>query len=149
MTTEKVPRGLVIRKLADTSQGERVRGFHPLAGGPALINPETMNPEPWPLAGVSGITVPKVAKIPMKLVPQWELEGWAHPEGSRVVHAPGGPPEDPWRVTHTFVELDALTLDFVEGSVRYRVTHNPGKYADPSEISGTRVDWFYVMEKEG
>lgn len=148
--TEEIPRGLVIRKLANTSEGERVKGFHPFTGGATLINPVTANPEPWPLAGVTAVgEVPKLCKLPMKLVAQWENEGWAVTEGTRIVHAPGGPQEDPWRVTHTFVEMDALTLNFADGAVRYRVTHQPGKHADPSELSGYRIDWFYVMRKEG
>ena len=42
-----------------------------------------------------------------------------------------------------------MILHLQTGDVRYRVTHQPDKYDDPGEESGSRVDWFYDLELEG
>jgi hypothetical protein len=152
---------LTIRKLADKSDGERVKGPHPETGEPVLINPATGAVEPWPLAGIQiEGDAPETTRVPTKFVARGRAEGWITVEGESVAHRPGGPAEDPWRVTHTFVQLDAIVLHTTEGDLRYRVTHQPDKYVDSGDDSATvtddiyangetRVDFFYDLEREG
>lgn len=115
---------------------------------------------PYPFAGLKLLTEPKRCHLPVQWVAQGAAEGWLEIEGERIEHRPGGPLEDRWRVTHTFVHADAIVLKTVDGDVRYRVLNNPDKYVDsddPSEAvtdehyaaGNTRVDWFYDCELEG
>jgi hypothetical protein len=152
---------LTVRKLADTSSGTRVKGCDPFTGEPCLVNPETGRHEPWPLAGVEIVGgPPDEITVSTKFVQQGVYEGWVTVEGVKIVHRPGGPPGDVWTTTHTFTHLDAITLHTINGDVRYVVTHQPDKYADPGDddtpvtdavyTSGaTRVDWFYELKLEG
>jgi hypothetical protein len=142
--------GLRVRKLADKSQGTRVVRYHPETGERHLVNPATNEPEPWPFAGlaIEG-NLPKVTSVSTTFVNRGRAEGWLELVGEKVVHREGGPPEDPWRVTHTFVHASALVLKTVDGAVRYRVVHQPDKHDDADEPSGKRVDWFYGLELEG
>jgi hypothetical protein len=142
--------------VADRSQGERVRRFHPETGEPHLVNPETGQPEPWPLQGleIDG-ELPHECAVPTRWVTRGKVEGWLEVEGERVAHRPGGPPEEPWRVTHTFPQADAIILKCVTGDVRYKVVGQPDKYehdgadAEPVETSGDpdhAVYWSYHLK---
>lgn len=169
-------RGLKIRKLADKTTGERVVRYDPETGEKKLVNPATPGDdhEPWPLAGVVLEVAPEVTTVSTTLVNQGRVEGWVSVEGERVVHRPGGPPVNVWAVTHTFVHADVIVFrDELVGDVRYRVVHQPDKYADYGEATypdrvdafvadddtpvtdetyaagATRVDHFYVIELEG
>ena len=126
---------LQIRKLADTSEGTRVLGFDPFTGEKRLINPETGAPEPWPLLGVEIVgDAPERTHVPTGWVQKGAAEGWLVLENPQPVHRPGGPPEDLWRLTHTFVHADAIIIRTLDGDVRYKVTKQPDKYADDSTV---------------
>jgi hypothetical protein len=150
---------LVVHKLADQTEGARVPRWRVDTGERYLVNPETGAEEAWPLLGVklAGSLggertegAPDLTGASMTAVEQWEREGWVRLEGLEVTHAPGGPPEQPWRVTHTFRTAKRIifsTLD--EGNVVYQVIGNPGKYDDPESHDGKRVDWFYALKRVG
>lgn len=141
-----------VRKLADKSEGTRV-SLRNEVGEPILVNPETPGTahEPWPLAGIEIVDGPKKDSFPTSWVALGVSEGWIKLEGEEVVHRPGGPPENPWAVTHTFVQADAIILDTVDGEVRYEVTGQPDKYPDEKDDSGNGfggyVNWFYEVER--
>src|SRR4051794_9879076 len=104
---------LRIRKIADKTAGERVRRFNAETGEPFLINPATGDPEPWPLLGLEVVDSngaksdpPKNTRVPTKWVVRGSAEGWLTLVGERLVHRPGGPVEDPYRITHTFTHAD-------------------------------------------
>lgn len=142
---------LVIRKLADKSTGTRVQMYDPITGEKRLVNPETPGTthEPWPLAGIQiEGEIPSNPCPAMDWVARAVAEGWIELENEGVEHAPGGPENNQWAVTHTFVTADAITIKTVDGDVRYRVVQNPGKYDDENEPSGKRVDWSYHLELE-
>jgi len=136
-----MPKGLIVRKLADKSQGH----------GPG---------EPWPFAGIAVQgDPPEECVLSTTFVSRGRAEGWITVENARPVHRPGGPPAAPWRITHTFEHMDAIVISTVDGDVRYRVVHQPDKYADPGDditpvtdavyaAGETRVDWFYGLELE-
>jgi hypothetical protein len=130
------PGPLRVIKVADRSAGERVRRFNPDTGEPHLVNPETGQPEPWPLLGleIEG-DLPGECAVPTRWVTRGLAEGWLSVENPSVVHRPGGPPEDPWRVTHTFPQADAVILKCVTGDVRYTVVGQPDKYDSGSETA--------------
>lgn len=158
----------MIRKLADKTVGERqvrfvVRNPSVGADGSVLIDPADLervlwNPatpgsehEPWPLAGVELVDPPQYARIPQGTLMLWKGEGWAELENERYVHRPGGPPEEPFRVTHSFVHADRIVLHTVDGDVSYRVLESPDKW--PAEKDGElgfggEVRWFYDCELE-
>lgn len=153
---------LRVRKLADTSDGStRVTGVHPVTGEKTLIDPATGAVTSWPLAGVRIVgDTPRSGRLPTRFVNRAKAEGWITLVDPRPVHRPGGPPDDEWRVTHTFIHADAVVVHAEDGDVTYRVTHQPDKYVDgddPDEpvtdeiyaAGGTRVDWFYGVELEG
>lgn len=170
MAAKTQPKGFRLRKLADRSGGDRVPTLR-IPAGAVLIDPDTgdvivapadaqkflLNPategydhEPWPLAGIAVEgDVLKHVRVSTSYVTNAAREGWMTVEGGSVEHAPGGPEGDPWRVTHTFEHADAIVLHTVDGDLRYRVVHQPGKYDDPAEPSGKRVDWFFDLELEG
>ena len=142
--TDPLPRGLLLRRLADRSDPASLDADLP--GAP---------PGTWPLAGVELLDAPEHAKVPVHVVNRGRDEGWITVEGEQVVHRPGGPPSNLWKVTHTFRHYEAVTIC----GVRYRVTHQPDKYADPGDddtpvtdevyASGsTRVDHFYGLRLE-
>ena len=145
-----------IHKLADRS-GRRV-----MVEG-RMVNPDTpgTDHEPWPLAGVGCVGEPPATlEISQKKVMEGKREGWITCEGEEVVHRPGGPADNPWQVTHTFLQLTALVFHFVSGDVRYKVMHNPDKYVEGKSAKAkvtdeiyaagqTRVDFFYRLKKEG
>lgn len=160
---------LRVRKLADTSEGERVVRFDQRTGEKILVNPANVDPdgqiggehhEPWPLLGlaIEG-DAPRVCRVPTSFVVRGQGEGWLELENARMEFRPGGPPEDPYRVTHAFTHADALVLKCVDGDVRYSITHQPDKYADEGTdktpvtdlvyaAGDTRVDWFYDLKLE-
>lgn len=156
---------LRVRKVADKSQGDRIKRFNPDTGEPYLLNPATGQPEPWPCRGLeivdeqgSSASPPRTTRVPTKWVVRGVAEGWLELRGSNLVHRPGGPVEDPYRITHTFTHADQIVLITVPGEadIVYDVTHQPDKYADPGTdktpvsqdmYSGgaTRVDHFYDL----
>lgn len=135
---------LEVRLLADKSSGTRVPMFDPVTGEKKLVNPETPGTEheSWPLAGMrlTSDAHPETS-AGMSWVRQGVAQGWIEVQGENVVHAPGGPEGDPWRVTHTFFEADRIVLKTVDGDVVYDVVSNPGKDADTGEVS-----WKYDLE---
>lgn len=152
---------LAIRKLADTSTGERVKRFDPVTGVAHLVNPATGEPEPWPLAGVQieGDT-PTQCRVPTGFVSRGLEEGWLELEGARPAHRPGGPASNPWKSTHTFIHADTLIIKTATGDVRYTITRQPDKYVDSDDDQlqvtpeiyadgATRVDWVYDLQLEG
>lgn len=153
--------GLTIRKLADHSGGgSRVPGVDPDTGKRALINPATGRVEPWPLLGVviQG-EAPQRCTVSTKFIEKGVGEGWISMEGARGVARPGGSGAQPWAKAYSFVHAEAVVFHCVGGDVRYRVTHQPDKYADPGEddtpvsadafaAGATRVDMFYGLELE-
>jgi heme-degrading monooxygenase HmoA len=139
---------LVVRKLADKTSGRRVPVIDSSTGALKLVNPDTPGEdhEPWPSAGVKVMTdggPPDKTAVSVKWASMAEFEGWLRLENKRVVHKPGGPPENPWGLTHTFVQADFMTLHTVDGDVRYRVVRNPDKAEDGN------VEWFYTLELVG
>lgn len=144
--------GLRVRKLADRSVGERVTRYDPETGAAFLVNPETGEPENWPFAGLVVEQAPKQCEIPTVFVTGGVAEGWIELENPRMVHRPGGPPEEPWRVTHTFTHADAIVLKAVDGDVRYRVVEQPDKWPaeknDEDEGFGGDVRHFYLAKLE-
>jgi len=146
--------GLRVRKLADRSGGEKAKwGDQP--GSP---------PGTWPLAGVrvEG-ELPTACRLPTGWVARGIAEGWLTGEGQRTVTRPSGPAGNPWRPDkppHIFHHFDTLVLHTVDGDVRFRVTHQPDKYAaagdDTTKVTDkvyaagrTRVDHFYDVTVEG
>lgn len=160
---------LRIRRLADKSE-EAVRE-HPMD-----------HPDKWPLAGIEIVdflgkptTPPDVCRVSTALVDKGRAEGWIELVGENVVHRPGGPPDDLYRVTHTFKQADKIVFKTMSGEARYDVTHQPDKYVDTNEYGPldreptpkptakadavevtdehyaaghTRVDWFYDLKLE-
>ena len=121
MTTRQ---GLVVRKLADTSAG--VERYNHATRETYLENPDG---DQWPFAGleIDG-EPPKEVRMPMNWVSRGVQEGWISLDNERAVKCPGGTKDNPWSKTHTFFHADAITLRTVDGSVRYRVVAQPGKY---------------------
>ena len=146
---------ITLRKLADRSDGERVTRYDPVTGERYLADPDDPGtPKPWPLAGVEFVgDPPKTAEVPTSWVARGAAEGWLELEGAEVVHRPGGPPDNPWTVTHTFVKLEAFTVKAIDGDVRYTVTQNPDKWPaeknDRDEGFGGEVRWFYKVRLDG
>lgn len=157
-----------VRILADRSEGNRIPGFDPLTGAKTLLNPEHGGVEPWPIAGVQFVSAdggassdpPKKTVVPMSWVQRGLSEGWIALEGQRTAHKPGGPEIDPWRVTHTFLQADAVIIKAVDGDVRYTVTRNPDKYdggpetgtGKPTDVHAdpeTSVEWAFTLELDG
>lgn len=176
-TTLSPPRGLRIRKVADKSTGVRVKRYDPETGEPRLVNPAAPGDdhEPWPLAGIVLEDAPERTRLATRLAVELAGLGVLTLEGQRAVVRPAGPTQDQLISTHTgqphvFVHADALVFHTLDGDVRYRVTHQPDKYADgqaanDGPIDGdydddtpvtvdlyaagaTRVDHFYGLEKE-
>jgi hypothetical protein len=146
--------GLRVRLLADRSGGEPARSAN-LPGAP---------PGTWPLAGVRVEGEPPAScRIPTSWVARGIAAGWLTGEGHQVVTRPSGPAPDPWRpdkLPHIFHHYSALVLHIIDGDLRYRVTHQPDKYAadgaDTTPVTdamyaagATRVDHFYGVELEG
>lgn len=165
---------LHIRKLADKSDGERVRvpvlTDLTLANGEVvqvptgevkLVNPATpgTDHEPWPLAGVQFVDeVPEQTAVSTGWLDNAVDEGWARRINERMVRRPSGPASQPGATRpHVFVHCDEVVFDTVDGEIRYRVTHQPDKYvADGDDetpmtsehyaAGNSRVDWYYGLE---
>lgn len=142
--TEPRARSFKLRRLADRSDPANL--IADLPGAPSGT---------WPLAGVELLDAPECATVPVHVVDRGRDEGWITVEGEQVVHRPGGPPSNRWKVTHTFRHYEAMVIC----GVRYVVTHQPDKYADPGDddtpvtdevyqSGATRVDHFYVLRLE-
>lgn len=150
-------KNLIVRKHADRSAGRK-------------YDPNTGHELPWPLAGVELVNDPDVTSVSTAFVDTARAEGWVTVEGEQIVTRPAGPADDPLRKLHHFRHLDAIVFDTIDGPVRYRVTHQPDKYADGAAANdgpvkgkfddstpvtddlyaagATRVDHFYIIEKE-
>lgn len=144
---------LRIRKLADKSEGQRIFRWDPDTGEKTMINPATGQPEAWPLAGIQFKGDPPAAcRVSTTKVVEGVSEGWIELDNHDPEVVPAGPVDDPWKpgspIPHVFHKADAITFKTVDGDVRYSVTHQPGKYDDPDEPSGTRIDWFYDLTLE-
>jgi hypothetical protein len=149
--------GFRFRKLADESGGPAAFAAE---RGPQVLGEQSSPVDHWPLAGVEIVgDPPQEANLPMDYVRRAVAEGWMVGDGENVVHRPGGPPQDKWRVTHTFVHYDTITVKTTTGDLRYRVAHQPDKYAgsggDRAKVTDeryaageTRVDWFYTVRLE-
>jgi hypothetical protein len=115
-------------------------------GRKTLLDANTGKVRPWPLLGVTLVgDPPKMCVIPMRYVSQIVGEGWCQRSGEQAIHKPGGPPEDPWRKTHTFIHADTITFKLIEGDVVYRVVQQPDKIG---EGGSAVVTWDYVLELE-
>lgn len=169
---------LTVRKLADRSEGTRTVVYDRDTGARKLVNPATPGEdhEPWPLLGLEVVgDVPEETRVPTSWVSRGISEGWLEGINGRPVVRPAGPRQDTWNSTqtgtpHVFTHYDEIVLKTVTGDIRYRVTHQPDKYADydqathtdrlkaftadddtpvtPAayEAGATRVDWFYDLE---
>lgn len=146
---------LTVRKLADYSDGERVTRWNPQTGEKYLADPSDPDtPKPWPLLGIAIEGKPPTQiELTTSWVGRGAAEGWIELEGAEVVHRAGGPPENPWGVTHSFVHASAIVLKTVEGDVRYEVVDNPDKWPlrknDRDEGFGGEVRWFYKVRLDG
>lgn len=163
------PTGLLrVRLLPDKTTENRVQRWNPETGETYLTDPGTWRREdpstwvdkPWPLLGMAVIGDPPAAcNVSTAFVERGIAGGWIELEGEHIVHRPGGPADRQWKVTHTFTHADALVLKTVDGDVRYRVVHQPDKYAHhdsadddtpvlPEDYAAgaTRVDHFYGLE---
>jgi hypothetical protein len=164
---------LTLQKLADKDSVERVPRFNPETGAKYMIDPSSGEPASWPMAGLTAIGGwPRRTRVPVKTITRGLAEGWAELRNTMLVHRPGGPPEEPWRVTHTFVQAEEIVFHAVHGDVVYRVTLQPDKYAarqakvlsaekglilpiierdkkvtnDIYAAADTEVAWFYELE---
>lgn len=89
-------------------------------------------------------------------------EPWIELVNVKAVTVPSGPADNPWngqQPPHTFLRCDEVVLHMLSGDFRYRVTHQPGKYAGAEHVNGaehtatdvagdpnTHVDWFYDLD---
>jgi hypothetical protein len=172
---------LRIRMVADKSDGsERVKRFDPVTGHAYLADPDTWDlddratwqEKPWPLLGVLVENKPAACRVPITWVNKGIAGGFVSLNDTTLAHRPGGPPSNPWQLTHTFTHAKTLTIHTLEGDVVYNVVHQPDKYVvvdrttlndekglveehiDPDakvtdEIyaaGDTRVDHFYDLE---
>jgi len=130
-------------------------------------------PGTWPVAALEFVDTfqkpvdpPAALRLSTGWVQQALAAGWATAEGHRVETRPAGKASDPWAPTptapspHVFHHYDAIVLKGMDGDLRYRVTHQPDKYAEQGDddtpvtdevyASGeTRVDHFYDLALEG
>lgn len=145
--------GLVLRKLADRSKGTRLVRYDEQSGQKYLLNPHTNQREGWPLLGVrieNEGGPPEEIRISTGKVAEGRREGWIEAEGETPVVRSGGPPEDPWRDSHTFIHLDAVTFKTVDGDFRYEVVVNPDKWPkekDGNAGHGGEVLHFYDLRR--
>lgn len=169
--------GLKIQKIADRTGQERLVRFDPITGEKKLVNPATEGDdhEPWPLAGVVLLEAPDETTVSTTYVAEARNEGWVTLEDETVVVRPAGPAADPWKGDpHVFHQCAVIVFHTLDGDVRYRVTHQPDKYACAEDATfpdqvpaktktdnetpvtpelyaagATRVDNFYGITKEG
>lgn len=147
MALSKPPRGLMLRKLADKSSGSRVPMLDS-NGVQILVNPDSPGEyhEPWPLAGVKILDnpLPDPCRISTNLVEQGIHEGWITVEGDKMVHRPGGPPGNLWRVTHSLMQVSSITIHTIDGDVHYQVTRQPDKYVEDGKDTDKVTDEIYA-----
>ena len=157
--TDPKYRGLKIRKYADRAKGladgtKRIPATLP-DGRRAIVNPDTMDPNPWPLSHVEVENdggPPQYVTIPSRYLQNARNEGWVHVENERVAVKPKGPEEEPYKEVHVFNHIDAFTINAKSGDIRYVVTRQPDKYDvndQPTEVAGdpeTYVVWDYQAE---
>lgn len=152
------PTALTVRKLAGADDLAREVRFHPQTGEKYFANPITGEARPLPLAGVTfadpstgePIDAPALIVVPHHYA---DREDWIELVNPQPIHKPGGPADNPWRQSHTFLHVDELVFHMVDGDYRYRVVHQPDKYDDetgePTDNAGdptTHVDWFYLAK---
>jgi len=142
---------LTLRKLADTESVERVARFHPETGAKFLVDPATGEPSPWPLLGLDAPGGwPRKTRVPIKTITRGIIEGWAELVNPQMVFRPGGPPEEPYRVTHAFTHADAIVFHGLQGDVTYRVTQQPDKFAarEQKVLSEEKALYLPIIERE-
>lgn len=142
---------LVIRRVADKSSGTRVERVNAITGKRELINPETGNPEPWPVAGIQighlpvgeGLNgqpvweAPEVTGTSQREIKKGLAEGYITLTNPRAITCPSGPLKDPWggqAPNHEFIQADLVTFRTIDGDITYRVTRNPGKYYESDMV---------------
>lgn len=126
-----MPEMLRVRLVADKSRGQRILRWDPETGEKMNVNPDTGEPEPWPCLGIEFLDgTPDEIRLPSSFVVRGRNEGWIELVDEEVIHRPGGPPEEEWRVVHTFYHATALIFKTQDGDVRYSVVHLPDKYVD-------------------
>ena len=97
-------------------------------------------------------------QIPANYVAKAVEEGWMfYPDGSTVVHRPGGNPKNKWSVTHTFVHAPTIGIHTLSGDVRFKVVQQPDKWGfnederdehgDFYATTNSEVRWFYLVER--
>lgn len=158
------PQTLAISLIADMSEGERVKRYHPETGRAYLADPETWDIDdrstwvdnPWPIVGaVPRGETPKRCTVNTTIVDRGVAQGWLELVNPQVVHRPGGIREKPWLVTHTFVHAEAILIKGPDSDVRYRVVRQPDKYHQGPEGTDAISDptaevlWTYDLELEG
>lgn len=155
---------LTLRKVADQSV-TRTKLFDPVTGEAFLLEPERAEellaelapiftqvvPQPRPFLGIriEG-KPPKKATLSMSLVKAGVKEGWLTLEGEERVHRSKGPTDDPWRESHTFLHCAAITIETMDGPVRYKVVEQPDKWPESKSKEddsghGGEVRWYYVL----
>lgn len=122
---------LRIRRLADKSEE-------------ALANHPAGHPDTYPSRGLDfvddrGRTAdpPQSIRVSTGTIDKLRAQGEVVLVGENVVHRPGGPPGDLWRVTHTFKQADKIVFKTHDGrdNVTYKVVHQPDKYVDTTDYS--------------
>lgn len=124
-------------RIADKSEGTRIVKFDPDTGERKLVNPATPGDahESWPLAGVEFVgEPPDQATIPTKMVAKGVSEGWIERVNPSHIMRPAGPTQDVMESGHTgnphfFTHCDEIVFKMADGNYRYRVVHQPDKYA--------------------
>lgn len=118
---------LVVRKLAEKEGHTRLRMN--VGGEDRLVNPETpgVEHESYPLRGYLLVDAPENVSVGMDWLKKQVAEGWVSTDGEDMVFKPGGPPDNPWAVTHTFTQWDEVTFHCYDGDVTYQVTRNADK----------------------
>lgn len=165
---------LTVRKVAVKDSPHTVVN-DPTTGRAIIINTETGREESRPLLGVCPVgDLPEKCTVSTGFVESAVSEGWASYVNERVVFRPSGPADNKWGTPpHAFVHADAIVFHFIEGDVRYDVTHQPDKYVAKDKTFGdqtidtypdfdlddepvtdaiyeagkTRVDWFYGLQR--
>lgn len=136
-------KGLTFRKVGDRSKGERLVRYDHEAGEKYLLNPANGKREGWPLLAFTIEEILDECTIPTSTVDRYSAENLVKLVDEKVVTFPGGPPHNPHQKIHVFRQASHLIFYTFEGEVKYKVTHNPGKYPDGN---ATRVDHFYNLE---
>lgn len=150
--------GLNVRKYAREPKDHAELVFHATTGTRPLGGvrfTERHSPRTSDLAG-KPVGPPPHIRVPMDYA---QRESWIQLVNPQAVVKPGGPADDPYRLTHTFLHADALVLHTETGDFRYRVVRQPDKYSgviedggEPTDATGdprAEVRWFYDADLEG